>query len=258
MLARLSQASLAAALQRLSPAISSKPAVPVLGGIRLRADADGFAMTAGSGGVAIETRLDSASGDAVIQRAGQIVIPSRRLLPLVRCLPEGAVSLEASNGPKLTIRAGNACYRLSGMDADLYPDVETPRPAQSLRLPNRALKQLVKRIAFAAADSEARPVLTGICCSIRADGIAFTATDGVRLSSQRLGLASTSLPEAASDGRTAVIPAKRLLEFAGTLSDEGFTALILGEQRTVAHGRHVAPAAASGRRLSRIGAHCRP
>ncbi|QHT63626.1 DNA polymerase III subunit beta [Paenibacillus lycopersici] len=226
MRAELPQAALHAALQRLAPALSAKPAAAGPGDILLRAEADGFALQSGNGGVAVEARLDEASGEAVIHRNGRILIPSRCLVPVIRCLPPGSVMLETVPGPTLAIRAGNALYRISGSGAEHYPDSAAPRQAQTFEFANARLKPLIRRLAFAAASSDARPVLTGISCSVRSDGIALTATDGVRLSSQRIAWVRSG--EVSPAARAAVIPAKPWLDFAALLTEEGSTAMMLG------------------------------
>ncbi|QHW32396.1 DNA polymerase III subunit beta [Paenibacillus rhizovicinus] len=222
----VSQASLHAALQRLSPALSSKPVTPILGSILLWADDDGLSVRGGGGGITVEARLDAASGEAVVHRTGQLLVPSRSLLPVIRCLPPGSVALESVHGPALLIRAGHARYRLSGLDAGQYPYIAVPPHTHELHFTNARLKEIIRRLAFAASSSEARPILTGISCSIDAGSIAFTATDGVRLSSQRIS--RTPLAETPSALRTAVIPAKPWLDFVNLLDDEGSTAMTLG------------------------------
>ena len=44
------------------------------------------------------------------------------------------------------------------------------------------LKQAVDRVAFAAADEDSRPVLTGVKVEIKGDEVTFAAADGFRLS----------------------------------------------------------------------------
>ncbi|MBM7566692.1 DNA polymerase III subunit beta [Paenibacillus sacheonensis] len=214
MLVDVQQAALHAALQRLTPAIPAKPAVPILGGIRLRAGADGLWLTAGNGGMTIEARLSAGAGagDTAVRQSGQLVVPARTLLALVRCLPAGSLSLESASSSRLNIRTASAVFRLSAFAAEHYPEPALPEAAHQLRFESSRLKQLVRRLAFAAASSDARPVLTGICCSMTMAGMTFTATDGVRCSMLRLPWKAGDAA-ATPSSRTIIIPAHPLLAF---------------------------------------------
>jgi DNA polymerase-3 subunit beta len=116
--------ALAERLGLVARGVSSRTAVLVLGGIQLRAS-DGRLQLAATD---MELSL-RASLDAEVDGEGEVVVPGRLLLDIVRALPENEVELEhRGDEAMLVVRSGAASYRVhtyASEDFPRLPDVDT-------------------------------------------------------------------------------------------------------------------------------------
>src|SRR5256884_8932216 len=103
-----SRDALADRLSLVARGVSTRTAVLVLGGIQLRA-ADGRLQLA-----ATDMKLSlRASVDADVEGEGEVVVPGRLLLDIVRALPDSEVQVEhRSDEAMLVVTAGSASHRV--------------------------------------------------------------------------------------------------------------------------------------------------
>lgn len=175
-----------------------------------RTAAAGVLLEAGEHGVALSaTDLELSSRASVacrVDEAGVAVPSARRLVELVRRLPEREVSIICAPGAtSVRVASGDSEYLLRGSDPADFPrlpvavgtqvDVEAP-----------AFLETVARVVRAAATDLSRPVYTGVQMRIGGDEITLVATDGYRLATKRTRL------EANSDAIEALVPARALGE----------------------------------------------
>jgi DNA polymerase-3 subunit beta len=89
--------------------------MPILANVLLTVRDNGLAITATD----LEVELVAASEVSVLQRSGDITVPGRKFLDILRALPEKlAVSLTAE-GDKVVIKAGKSRFSLSTLPAEL-------------------------------------------------------------------------------------------------------------------------------------------
>ena len=145
-----------------------------------------------------------------MDREGEVVLPARLLLEVVRSLPESQVSLELRPEPQdveLRVRCGHFHIRtLRAEDFPPLPDPERDSRGQGAR---RGVRRDRADVARAASRDDTRPVLTGILVSASARELRMVATDSYRLSVKQTAL------EADLDGSfEANVPARALQELA--------------------------------------------
>src|SRR4051794_14830136 len=88
--------------------VSTRTAVLVLGGIRLRAEAGRLHLAATDMELSLRAALDAA-----VEGEGETVVPGRLLLDIVRSLPSSDVTIEHRvEEAVVTVTAGSANYRL--------------------------------------------------------------------------------------------------------------------------------------------------
>src|SRR5215210_1775289 len=85
----VSQAALADRLSLVARAVSTRATVLVLGGIRLKAESGELHLSATDMELSLRTSLE-----ADIDGGGEVVVPGKLLLDIVRSLPEPEVSIE--------------------------------------------------------------------------------------------------------------------------------------------------------------------
>ncbi len=146
---------------------------------------------------------------ADIESEGEVVVPGRLLLDIVRSLPSADVSIEQrSDESVLLIDAGSASYRLHTYSAEDFPRLPELESVHLHQVDRRALLETIGRVGRSASRDESRPVLTGILVHFEPGKLVMAATD-----SYRLAVKETPLPGPSPD-LDAIIPARALQELA--------------------------------------------
>src|SRR5918996_13036 len=141
------------ALLVVSRAVSARAALQALSGILLSTDG-GARLRATD----MELGLDIGF-DAEVEGSGNVVLPGRLLVEVVRSLPEGSVGLELREAERdVEIAAGSSRFHLRTLSADDFPQLPEPQ-GDPVELPAAPLAQTINRVARAASRDEARPVL---------------------------------------------------------------------------------------------------
>ncbi|GMA50740.1 DNA polymerase III subunit beta [Alicyclobacillus contaminans] len=209
------------AIQVVSKAVAVRTPKQVLTGILLTAESNRLVATAYDLELAIQTHIEinEDTGLSVIAE-GSIVLPARYFADMVRKLPEDQVTLQVDHNYMTEITSGLAQFHLHGIDAAEFPKLPEFHGAQSLNISSDLLHTLITSTSFAAANTEVRPILTGIHVVCDGRGLTFTATDGLRLATRSAAIAQTQ-----TQPWNAIIPAKSLAELAKLLpdSDESIT-----------------------------------
>src|SRR5262249_7158912 len=121
---RVSQEMLAEKLALVARAVSTRTAVLVLGGIRLKVESGQLELAPTDLELSLRT-----TGEADVDGGAEVVLPVRRLRDIVRALPSSEVSIgQRSDESVLVIESGSASYRLhtySSEDFPRLPDVES-------------------------------------------------------------------------------------------------------------------------------------
>jgi len=197
-----SRDALADRLSLVARGVSTRTAVLVLGGIQLRG-ADGRLQLAATD---MELSL-RASLDAEIDVEGEVVVPGRLLLDIVRALPENEVELEhRRDEAMLLVSSGSASYRIHTYASEDFPRLPETETLQLHPVDRDALLETIGRVGRSASRDESRPVLTGILVRFESDKLVMAATDSYRLAVKETP-APGGLPEL-----EAIIPARALQE----------------------------------------------
>jgi DNA polymerase-3 subunit beta len=150
-----------------------------------------------------------ASVDAEIEGSGEVVVPGRLLLDIVRSLPETDVEIEQrSDESALLISSGAVSYRVHTYAAEDFPRLPDVEALELHALDREALLATITRVSRSASRDESRPVLTGILVRFEPGKLVMAATDSYRLAVKETP-SSTTLPEL-----EAIVPARALQELA--------------------------------------------
>ena len=100
---------------------------------------------------------------ACAKAPGQGAIPARRLLDIVRSLPDGEVRIRALKNHWVQIGSGRSMFKLAAManpSANGFPALPDVPPALA-EVPAGTLGGLTERTAFAMSSEESRYTLAG-------------------------------------------------------------------------------------------------
>lgn len=189
-------------------AVSSKSTLPILQGIKLRAENNKLFFEATDLEIGIRS-----SFDVEIIEEGIIVLPSRLFSEIVRKLPDCEVTLESTN--KITnINYFGSSFTINGYDPEEFPEIGDIPADDEINLPADIFKNMIKQTVFACATEESRPVFTGILLHLEEENLALVGTD-----THRLALATAKIlgNEQKFKG---IIPAKSMQEIYRLLQDD--------------------------------------
>ena len=178
----LMQDNLARGLSVVSRAVSSRSTLPVLSNVLLRTEDAGLKLTA--------TNLEIAMTYWVpgkIETDGALTVPARLMTDVVNSLPGSErVDLEAEGGTTLRLHCGRHQAHLRGIDAEEFPVIPAAGERPTTRISQRALRQALGEVVFAAATDEARPILTGVLTRFEGDRLTLAAADNYRIAVKNL------------------------------------------------------------------------
>ncbi len=191
-------------LQTAARVASTRSAVQALSGIQFHADENGSAeLRATDMEVGLRLTLQ-----ATVERPGEVVLPARLLLDIVRSLPGDDVSLALRTVEQdVEIVSGSATFHLRTLRNDDFPHLPAADTSQPIVLDAAAFSDTVQRVSRSASRDETRPVLTGILVWATERELRMVATDSYRLS-----VKTTQLAEPITAPLEANVPARALGE----------------------------------------------
>jgi DNA polymerase III subunit beta len=155
--------------------VERKTTIPILGNLLCEASGNRITLTATDLELSIRT-----SCEAKVKKEGAGTIPAKKLLDLVRLLPEGEIRFKLLENNWMHITADRKNYKMVGMAKDNFPAIPSfPHPVATI--PAKILASLIAKTAFAISNEESRYTLNGALMLLKPDTIAMVATDGHRL-----------------------------------------------------------------------------
>ncbi len=214
---RVERDQLAEAVAWTAHGLPTRPAAPVLAGMRLHAGTAELTLTAFDYEVSAQAAVP-----VVTEEDGTALVSGRLLAEIVKSLPARPVDL-VTDGTHVTVQCGSATFTLVLLPEEEYPALpEIPPPAGSVG--SDALATAVSQVAIAAGRDDTLPALTGIRIEIAGDRLTLVATDRYRLAVREL-----RWNPARPDLSTAVLaPARVLGDTARALTSGAEVSISLG------------------------------
>ena len=144
-------------LNIVSRIVNSKPGLPILNNILFDAKGGKVHLTATDLEIGINTWIG-----ADVQSEGTITVPAKQLSEFVNSIPSEKVDVTLEK-QMLTVSTVNNNAEFHTIPADDYPHVVSiDKEKAVLNISQEDLLKAVKRVAFAAASDDVKPVLTGV------------------------------------------------------------------------------------------------
>ncbi|WP_274436327.1 DNA polymerase III subunit beta [Alicyclobacillus sp. ALC3] len=213
----IKQSTLLQLSQTVSRAVAVRSPKPVLTGILLEATPTTLTATAYDLELGIQTHVVADESTRLsVEQPGSIVLPARYLSDVVRKLPADDVTVTIQNNYVAEIQSGQAQFHLHGIDAAEFPTLPVFHDVDPVQVDSHTLKRLIVTTAFAASNSEVRPVLTGIHFQLQRGELNCTATDALRLATRTVRF--DEMDESLQWNM--ILPGKSLLELSKILPDD--------------------------------------
>ncbi len=165
------------AIQTVSKAVSSKPQMPILSGIYLKAENGTLELQATDYEIGIICQIP-----AEIEDPGMIVLSGRYMQEVIRRLPGEKVTISYDREEKIAKIISNASnFTLLSMAANEFPTIHHLEGNLNFTIRDNMLRDLVKKTVFACSNDEARPVFTGCLLEVSDSTVTMAATNTHRL-----------------------------------------------------------------------------
>ena len=164
------------ALTQVGKALPLKKVMPILNGIKLKAEGDTLTLTATDLELSIEKKIK-----ADIFTEGETVILGKYFTEYVRKIDKEDVIIDTSGENTLKLTYGENNGYIQTMEADEYPAFKNVNDENSFYIVKKELKNLIEKIIFCTASEDNRPTLKGCSIEISDNKIIGVASDGYRL-----------------------------------------------------------------------------
>jgi DNA polymerase-3 subunit beta len=209
-------------LQAVSGIVERRQTLPILANVLVEQKDGRLFMTATD----LEMQI-TAHSDLAGKQDQSVTVAARKLQDLLRALPDDATLNIDTTASKMTVRANRSRFNLQTLPAGDYPRISLAQEQQqTIKLPQRDFRGLLKLAEFAMAQQDIRYYLNGMLLVVDKGSLQTVATDGHRLS-----YASLSVPGSYTR-QEVILPRKTVLEVGKLLeeSDDELTIDLLANQ----------------------------
>ena len=199
-------------LQAVTGIVERRNTLPILSNVLLEVDGDRLSLVATDLEIQVSTSV-TVEGGGKGSRQG-VTVSARKLLDILRALPEGVpVELDARDA-RLQVSAGRSRFSLQTLPADDFPRLAAFESAEApIRIAEGSLRALLGRVQYAMAQQDIRYYLNGLLLVAKGNELRMVATDG-----HRLAYAAETLPETPTPIEV-ILPRKTVLELSRQLAD---------------------------------------
>lgn len=217
-------------LSAVSHAVSGRSTLPILSNILLASDHGRLKLSATNLEIGINCWVE-----AEISEEGTTTVPAKLIAEFVNSLPPGLVEMTVpENTHTIHVKGLRSSANIKGMDSAEFPQIPSNEGGEPpVQLDAVLLKEMIDGVAFAAANDDSRPVLTGVLVQVQRDErkgretVTFAAADAFRLA-----VRTAELPTDESPHGDILIPARTLTELARILPGEGPVEMIVTPNRS--------------------------
>ena len=197
----VSKAALLNELSTTQGVVERKTTIPILSNLLVEAKGSRLTITATDLELSVRT-----SCEAKVKKEGAGTIPAKKLIELVRLLPEGEIRVRLLENHWVEIVSDKKKYRLVGMAKENFPALPA-MPHVLVKLSAAVLESLIAKTKFAISMEESRYTLNGGLLIMKPDTLAMVATDG-----HRLALAETDQKLSGLNGEVKVLIPKKAMD----------------------------------------------
>ncbi|MBQ3709434.1 MAG: DNA polymerase III subunit beta [Bacteroidales bacterium] len=174
----VSSLKLLKSLQALSGVIGSNNTLPILDDFLFQLSDSGLKITVSD----LETTMTVNVTPDVMEGAGEVTIPARILLDIMKNFPDVPVTVNvAEDTLAVVLNAGEGQYKLSGHKSDEFPQVPVMEDTSVWEIPADVLARGFEKTVFATGNDEIRPIMSGVLMEMKEKYLTFVATDAHKL-----------------------------------------------------------------------------
>ncbi|MCH5285483.1 MAG: DNA polymerase III subunit beta [Akkermansiaceae bacterium] len=197
-------------LNKVVGVVSSRPSMPILSNVLLEAKESELKLTTVNGELTIQAKVP-----CLVESAGAITLPAKKLQSIIRELRDGEVSIEVK-GHEAKGHCNRTQFKLYGLPAEDFPQMAVLKEACEFEVPQAMFNRGFRYTEFAIANDASRYMLTGIYTCFQSGKLTLVATDG-----RRLALFENELEFPESQQMCFNLPSRSVAEIHRLLGDAG-------------------------------------
>jgi len=204
-------------LKSVQNIVAGKGSLPILQNVLLEAQGNELKMTTTDLDISITTATE-----CEVLAEGMTTLPVKLLFSAIAKVAEGEVEIESDEQDRSTIIAGNAKFKLAGMNERDFPKLPEDEDSYNYEIPQVTLREMLRKVSYAASQDDTRRTLKGVLMSFKEAKLTMVATDG-----RRLALVENEMEFPVSAERDIVLPSKAVVELQRSLAGEGNVSMMV-------------------------------
>ena len=205
-LVNTSRDSLLKPLQVVSGIVERRHTLPILANLLFRKAGEKVSFVSTD----IEIQITTNASFGVGAEEVTTTVAARKLLDILRALPEGPVALNLKDN-KMVVQSGKSRFSLQTLSATEFPVMQSVgEVTASWKMTQKSFRQLISQVHFAMAQQDIRYYLNGMLLVIEGKQVIAVATDGHRLAYSQIEL--NEAPSGLGQKQEVIIPRKTILE----------------------------------------------
>jgi len=210
-LIKIDREALLKPLQAVSGIIERRHTLPILSNVLLVRQNTQVSMVATD--IEIEITASTPTDSSGEEKA--ITVGARKLLDILRALPEGSEVTLAMQEKRLQLKSGKSRFNLQTLPAEDFPRLSAADEVlNKLVFPQKLLKTMINLVQYAMAQQDIRYYLNGMLMVLEGSTMTMVATDG-----HRLGYVTRDLGSGSFERREVILPRKTIIELSKLLND---------------------------------------
>jgi DNA polymerase-3 subunit beta len=215
---RLERDVLAEAVQWAARSLPTRPSVPILAGLLVKASGNQVVMSSFDYETSAQITVPAQVSDD-----GVALVSGRLLADIARSLPNKTVEI-TSDETRMELVCGTARFTLQTLPVADYPALPE-MPEATGAIPSEEFARAVSQVVVAAGRDDLLPVFTGVRMEIENNTLSLLATDRYRMALKELDWSPRSSTEGA-----ALVPARVLAETAKSMTSGESVTLSLSSE----------------------------
>lgn len=171
----IARSELLDALSVVGKGMSARSTLPILSGILFSADEGSLQLQSTDLEISVKH-----TAPALVEDAGQVVIPGKLLTDIVRNLPEAAVTLE-TDAETVHVSCQHSAFTVRTLKPADFPRFPEVSVNKKVVLSTETVSSMVRQVSRAVSRDETRAILTGILLAVEGPTLRMVATDSYRL-----------------------------------------------------------------------------
>lgn len=202
-----SQSELLKGLTIVSSAVAQRTTNPIMECILIDASTNDIRLTGNNNQMGIETIIPGS-----IRERGQVAIESKKLLEIVRNLPNNQVIIESNNNFETAINCDTAHFTVPGRNGDEFPYIPVLPRNVPIEISQYSLREIIRQTIFSTVENDNGHLMNGELLQVEDNRLRLCSLDGHRISIRNLKLRDSH------ESLSAIIPARTLGEISKNMS----------------------------------------